>query len=385
MKAYVLEATWDPRPDYRPSPGEIETRRALIGSSVWRHLHGAFKEIDTPQPGPDDVVIKVRRVGFCGSDMHFFETDADGYITYPGLTRFPSVLGHELAGDVVAAGSRVVNVRVGEPVTIEDMVRCGHCYPCRINQPNHCENLDEIGFSLNGGFAEYVRVPARNCWSIASIRPRVANDGRLYDCGALVEPFTVVYNALVHAAGGFQPGAFTVVHGAGPIGLASVAMLRACGAARVIVFEVSEERRALALRMGADSVHDPRRVGADAVVMTETEGLGADLQIEAAGAFEHTLPAMERSVSLMGTILVIGRDAAHVTIYPEPLQVKRATLVLAKGNAGHGTYPHVLRLMASGRIDPLPMITAKYPFAELEAALAASRARGHGKILVDVS
>jgi len=94
---------------------------------------------------------------------------------------------------------------------------------------------------------------------------------------------------------------------------------------------------------------------------------------------------MERSVSLKGTILVIGRDAAHVTIFPEPLQVKGATVVLAKGNAGHGTYPSVLRLIAGGRIDPRPMITAKYPFAEIAAALSASRARGHGKILVDVA
>lgn len=384
MKAFVLDATWDPRPSYRPSPMELEARKALIGSSVWRHPHAEFKNVETPDPGPDDVIIKLQRVGFCGSDLPFFETDSDGYITYPGLTRFPTILGHELAGDVVSVGKNVTHVRVGEPVTIEDMVRCGHCYPCRINQPNHCENLDEIGFSLNGGFAEYVRVPARNCWSIAALRSRVTTDSALYDCGAMVEPFTVVYNALVHGAGGVSPGAYTVVHGAGPIGLASVAMLRACGAAKIIVFEVSPDRRTLAVEMGADGAYDPRQQAPDEIVMSETGGLGADLQIEAAGAFTHTLPAMERSASLLGTILIIGRDSSHVSIYPEPLQVKRVTLILAKGNAGHGTYPNVLRLMASGRIDPQPMITAKYPFAQLPTALEASRTRGHGKILVNV-
>ncbi len=385
MKAFVLDATWDPRPDYRPSREEVDTRKALIGSSVWRHPHAEFKEVDRPEAGPDDVVIKLRRVGFCGSDLHFFETDAEGYIKYPGLTRFPIVLGHELAGDVVSIGQRVTHIGVGEPVTIEDMIRCGRCYPCRTDQPNHCENLDEIGFSFNGGFAEFVRVPARNCWSIRSLRPRLSSDAELYDCGAMVEPFTVVYNALVHAAGGVRPGSFTAVHGAGPIGLASVAMLKACGAARVMAFEVSAERRKLALSLGADSAHDPRESAADEVIMAETDGFGADLQVEAAGAFALTVPVMERSVSLGGTILVIGRDAAHVSIFPEPLQVKRATLVLAKGNAGHGTYPNVLRLMASGRIDPRPMVTAKYPFADLGNALSASRTRGHGKILVDVA
>jgi threonine dehydrogenase-like Zn-dependent dehydrogenase len=336
-------------------------------------------------PGPDDVIIKQRRVGFCGSDMHFFETDPEGYIKYPGLVKFPAVLGHELAGDVVEVGKHVTHITVGEPVTIEDMVRCGTCYACRINQPNFCENLDEVGFSINGGFAEYVRVPARNCWSLAALRGRMANDAQLYDCGALVEPFTVVYNALFIAAGGFQPGAYAVVHGGGPIGLASVAMLRACGASKIVVFEVSEKRRALALKMGADSAHDPTTVKAADVVMAETAGMGADLQVEAAGAFTHTFPSMEESASLLGKIVIIGRDAARVSIYPEPLQVKRAILVLAKGNAGMGIYPNVLRLMASGRIDPLPMITAKYPFAKTQEALDASKARGHGKILIDIA
>jgi threonine dehydrogenase-like Zn-dependent dehydrogenase len=385
MQAYVLDATWDPRPDYTPSAVELETRRANIGSSVWRHLKASYREIETPKPGPDDVIIKQRRVGFCGSDMHFFESDAEGYIKYPGLTRFPSVLGHELAGEVVEVGKNVTHIKVGDPVTIEDMVRCGTCYACRINQPNFCDNLDEVGFSINGGFAEYVRVPARNCWNISALRPRMKNDGELFDCGAMVEPFTVVYNALFIAAGGFRPGAYAVVHGGGPIGLASVAMLRACGASKILVFEVTEQRRALALKMGADHAYDPTKVKAEEVVMAETEGQGADLQIEAAGAFTHTFPAMENSVSLLGTIVVIGRDAARVQIYPEPLQVKRGILVLAKGNAGMGIYPNVLRLMASGRIDPRPMVTAKYPFKQIPAALEASKARGHGKILIEVA
>ena len=148
MKAFVLDATWDPRPDYTPSALELDTRRANVGSSVWRHLTSSYRDIDQPKPGPDDVIIKQRRVGFCGSDMHFFESDADGYIKYPGLTRFPSVLGHELAGDVVEVGRDVTHIKVGDPVTIEDMVRCGTCLPCRINQPNFCENLDEVGSFL---------------------------------------------------------------------------------------------------------------------------------------------------------------------------------------------------------------------------------------------
>src|SRR5262249_1547706 len=152
MKALVLDATWDPRPDYALSAVETQTRKALIGSSVWRHPRADFRQVADPTPGPDDVIVRVRRVGFCGSDLHFFETGEAGSIRYPGLTRFPTILGHELAGEAVMVGKSVGHIRVGDPVTIEDMVRCGVCYPCRTGQPNQCENLDEIGFSLDGGF-----------------------------------------------------------------------------------------------------------------------------------------------------------------------------------------------------------------------------------------
>jgi threonine dehydrogenase-like Zn-dependent dehydrogenase len=386
VKAFVIDAEWDPRPNANLTAGEIETRRVNIGSNVWRHPKPHFKDVPDPTAGPEDVVIKVRRVGFCGSDMHFFETDKDGYICYPGLTRFPTILGHEFSGEIVEIGKEVTTFKIGDKVTIEDMVRCGKCYPCRIGQPNHCEDLDEVGFSINGGFAEYVRVPARNCWSINSLsRLAGPDEGALFEAGALVEPFTVVYNAIVRGAGGVKPGAYAVVHGAGPIGLASVSMLRACGAAMIIAFEVSEQRRTLALTMGADYAYDPTTVNVPEVVMALTEGRGADLQVEAAGAFKYTFPLMEQCVALASTILVVGRDSAHAEIYPEPLQVNRATLVLAKGNAGHGTYPHVLRLMASGRMDPRPMVTGRYPFAQIDKALEAGKARGHGKILVTVA
>jgi len=99
MKAFVLDATWDPRPGYRPSPSEVETRKALIGSSVWRYPRAQFKEVEKPEPGPSDVIIKLRRVGFCGSDLHFFETDADGYILSKGGAK-TNISGVFHAGDV---------------------------------------------------------------------------------------------------------------------------------------------------------------------------------------------------------------------------------------------------------------------------------------------
>ncbi|MDI7277154.1 MAG: alcohol dehydrogenase catalytic domain-containing protein, partial [Anaerolineae bacterium] len=135
MKALVLTAQWDPRPGYVPSAWEETTRKAITGNSVWRHPALEVKEVPLPSVGPDEVLLRVRACGVCGSDMHFYETDDQGYILYPGLTRFPTTLGHEFAGEVVQVGSAVTDLRPGDRVTAEEMIWCGHCRPCRDGFP----------------------------------------------------------------------------------------------------------------------------------------------------------------------------------------------------------------------------------------------------------
>ena len=104
MKGLVLDAKWDPRPDYAVSDWEKETGKAITGNSIWRYPKLEVRDWPDPQPGPKDVVLEVQACGVCGSDMHFYETDEDDYILYPGLTKFPTILGHEFSGKVVEAG-----------------------------------------------------------------------------------------------------------------------------------------------------------------------------------------------------------------------------------------------------------------------------------------
>ncbi|MCJ7551588.1 MAG: alcohol dehydrogenase catalytic domain-containing protein, partial [Anaerolineae bacterium] len=127
MRGLVLDAKWDPKPDYKVSDWEKETGKAITGNSIWRHPTLEVREWPDPSPGPQDVLIEVQACGVCGSDMHFYETDEDDYILYPGLTKFPTILGHEFSGKIVAIGKDVKMRKVGDMITAEEMIWCGRC------------------------------------------------------------------------------------------------------------------------------------------------------------------------------------------------------------------------------------------------------------------
>ncbi len=386
MQAAVILAEWSPRPDYALSPEEERTRMARLSSNVWRHPRFELRQLDAPACGPTDVLVKVAAAGLCGSDLHFFETDAEGYMRYPGMARFPSVPGHEVAGEIAAIGAQVRHLQPGDLVCLDDMVVCGRCEACRRGFPNQCESLEDVGFTMNGGMAELLRVPEANCWKINSLLPRFGNDRRrVLEAGAVIEPFTVAYNALFECAARIKPGAWAVVYGAGAIGLATIGLLRATGAARILVFEHQAARRELALAYGANAAFPVEGEAPHAVVLRETGGAGADVQVEAAGDFSRSLPAMEQCSANGGQMVIIGRDDKRPPVFPENYQVKKAKLIGAMGNTGYGTYPNVIRMIAAGLLDPTLMITHRFSLSDFGGALAQARSRQGGKVLVHIS
>lgn len=382
MKALVLSAEKQPREGYVLSEWEKQTGKVVTGSNVWRRPKLAVQEVERPRPRADEVLIRVKACGVCGSDIHFYETDEQGYILYPGLTKFPTVLGHEFAGMVEEVGSQVKDLKVGDMVTAEEMIWCGYCTPCRNGFPNHCENLEEIGFTIPGAFAEYIAIGAKYCWKINEFKDRFGSEERAYEVGALTEPTCVTYNAMFSRAGGFKPGAYVVVFGAGPIGLAAVGLGKAAGAAMVIAFETSPQRRELSLKVGADRAYDPRTVVPSEVVMELTGGQGADFFVEAAGAPHLTVPEMEKCLAINAKVVQIGRAAQQVPIYLETFQVRRSQLYGSQGHSGDANFPNVIRLVAAGRLDLSPIITARYDLKHAVDAIARSGAREHGKIMV---
>ena len=387
MKGLQFTAEWAPRRDYTVSEFERRTGKAVTGASVWRHPHVHLAEVEEPPLGPKDVRVRPRACGVCGSDVHFYETDGDGYIRYPGLTKFPVVIGHEFSGEVVETGKDVRDLRVGDLVTVEEMIWCGECVPCRNGWPNQCLNLEEIGFTIDGAMAEQLVVGAKYCWPINALAEVYGSQEAACEAGALCEPTSVAYNGMFVRAEGFKPGGVVAVYGTGPIGFAAIALARAAGASRVIAFEVSPVRQALARQVGADEVHNPLELAAAGsspheAVRQASAGAGADMAVEAAGAPVRTIPEMEASLAIGGKVVIIGRAAERAPMYLEHFQTHAAQLYGAQGHSGYGTFQNVIRLMASRRIDLRPIITSRFPLSEGVDAIARASLRQDGKVMV---
>ncbi len=382
MKGLVLDAVWEPKPDYEVSEWEKKTGKAITGNSIWHHPKLEVRDWPDPEIGPQDVLLEIRACGVCGSDMHFYETDEDDYVLYPGLTKFPTILGHEFSGKVVEMGQEVELLKIGDMVTVEEMIWCGRCIPCRNGYPNHCTNLEEIGFTIPGAFANYIAVDEKFCWKIDAIAERFGDEERAYEVGALSEPTSVAYNAMFERAGGFRPGHYVSVFGAGPIGLAAIGLAKAAGAGTIAAFELSPQRCELAKQVGADYVYDPSKVSPHEVLMELSKGAGFDFHVEAAGAPQLTIPEMEQALAINGKMVQIGRAAQRVPMYLEAFQVRRAQAFGAQGHSGHETFPNVIRLVAAGRLDLSPIITARYKLDETVDAIARATKREDGKIMV---
>ena len=143
----------------------------------------------------------------CGSDVHMFETDDDGYMLLPYHLRTPVVTGHEFSGTVVAVGKEVTEFKVGDLVTAEEIQWCGECTPCRGGYWNQCRYIEDLGFTINGGFAEYAKVKAKYCWSLNSVLERYGDETTALEVGAMSEPVSVSYEGMFTRAGGFLPAA----------------------------------------------------------------------------------------------------------------------------------------------------------------------------------
>jgi len=367
MKGVTLFADWDPRPDFKLGPKDIEGKQTYLGSRVWRNPRMEIVNYDIPKPGPQEVLLEVKACGICGSDVHMAQFDAEGYMFYPGLTGFPCILGHEISGVVVEAGSLAFDKRTnkpfkgGERVCTEEMVWCGECKPCADGYPNHCERLDEIGININGGFAKYLAVPAKLLWSLEPLASRYTGDD-IFLAGSLVEPTSVAYTAVIVRGGGIRPGDKVVICGSGPVGLAACAILKRQGASTVIISEPQEDRAKMALALGADYAIDPLTEDFTERVLQLTSGMGADLYLEATGLPTIVYPQIEQAIwygrTLNATVVVVARADAKMPVTGEVLQVRRANIVGSQGHSGDGTFSRVIECMGDG-MDMTPIITKK--------------------------
>ncbi|TXT61973.1 MAG: scyllo-inosose 3-dehydrogenase [Promethearchaeota archaeon] len=371
MKAIELSAEWHPKQGFKLGNKDIKGRLTYLGSQVWKNPRVTLSEKDKPQIKPHEVLIEVKQCGICGSDVHMAQTDDEGYIYYPGLTAFPVILGHEFAGRITECGERAINKRtnkpfeVGEPVTVEEMVWCGECRPCCDGYPNHCERLQEIGFSIDGAYAKYISVPAKLCWSLNRLKHTYSD---IYKIGSLVEPTSVAYNAVIERGGGIKPGENAVILGGGPIGIAAAKILKTAGAAICIVSEPEENRSNLAKKMGADYIINPEKENFVEKVKEYTDNEGAALYLEATGLPHVVTDDIQNTIweckAVNSTVVIVARAEQRMPVCGEYFQVRRAKLIGAQGHSGHGTFPNVINAMSAG-MDMTPMITKEISLEEV--------------------
>ena len=381
MKALQLSADWQPKDNYKPTEQEMQTRKVQSGSSVWRHPKLELTTLPDPEIKPDEVLLEVAAVGICGSDMHMVESSDDGYILYPGLTKFPNTLGHEFSGRIVEIGAEVNNLSVGNLVTAEEVNWCGLCDACRRGLVNHCTQMEEIGFTTPGAMAQYIAVKAKYCWKLDELAERLGDENEALVLGATVEPTGVSYHAMFNRLSTWKPGNYAAVFGAGPIGLTAVALARAAGASQIIAFDVSETRLETAKALGATTTLTPPE-NLNETLLELTRGHGVDFVVEAAGVPTHTLAPLTTGLAVGATLAHIGRSERPTSLSLEHYQVRGVQLAGSLGHAGHGTFPNVIRLMASGQLDLSPLVSARLPLSDGKEAFKRLESRQDAKIML---
>jgi len=312
-------------------------------------------EMEMPVIGPEDVLIRARAVGICGSDIELYRG------TRPeGFYRYPVVPGHEWAGEVAAVGERVRARSTGKKVVVEGILSCGACRNCRIGLTNLCEaGYDEIGFTRPGGLAEYVAVPARQ------VHP-LPDDASLEEA-ALLEPTAVVVHAFLRAQP--QAGSTIAVIGDGTIALLAVQMARLFSPAAIVVLGSHDERLALARHLGATHTVNIRQSDPRPFIFSLSGGQGADLVFEGgsrSAGVEMALQLVRRGGMVM--LEGIAGAAARLALESDIFVLKHLSVSGIFGaNAAAWTY--AVQLFRSGLLNLAPLITHRFALVDYQAAL----------------
>lgn len=323
-------------------------------------------DVDEPSVRPGCVKVRVERGSICGTDLHIYNWDAWS----AGRIRPPRIIGHEFCGTIVEVGEGVGDRAVGDFVASESHIVCGRCRQCLAGQGHVCVNTVILGVDVDGGFAPYAVIPAANARPVPSIVPR--NVASLMDA---------LGNAVHTVMAGPVEGQTILITGMGPIGLFSVAICRALGAAKIYATEVSPYRIELAERAGADLILNPARekVGE---TLARLEPGGVDATLEMSGhpsslplALEHTRPGGR--VSLLGVFPdVIDCFDLNKAIF------KGLDLQGIVGRRLYETWDQMNWLLTEKGLDVAPVITHEMPFGDIEHAMQTLKAGQAGKIVL---
>lgn len=314
-----------------------------------QYRHFAIEDFPVPELQADEVLVRVRACGICGSDVHGMDGSSGRRIP-------PIIMGHEAAGVIAEIGAAVTGWKKGERVTLDSTVSCGECWYCRRGQVNLCENRRVLGVSCgeyrrHGAFAEYVAVPARILYHLP--------ENLSFEQAAMVEAVSVAAHAVERMP--LALGASVAVVGTGMIGLLVVQVLRAKGCGKIIAVDLDEGKLKLASKLGATHTIGAGEPELQQKIRALTDGRGADAAFEAVGLAVTVKTAID-SVRKGGSVTLIGNLKPQVELPLQSVVTRELTLIGSCASAGE--YPACLDLIASGKINVTDFISATPPLEE---------------------
>lgn len=306
-------------------------------------------DVEEPQIKDNEVLIKVKYAGICGTDLHVYRGAMKNRVKYPAIP------GHEFSGIVVKVGSEINWLSEGDEVVANPVHPCGRCVACLAGRPNICVNFKILGVDMPGVFAEYVKVRGNNVYKIPK--------GLSLRNAALVEPFAVAVHSCRKA--GIESGDTVLIIGQGPIGLCTTQVASHYGAYKVITTDVVESRLKLSKTVGADEVINPLKVDMVKAVEELTGGVGVDKVIETSGS-PHVLDQALRILKPGGRIVIVGLCFEDIKFHSYPIVYKEAEIVGSRVYIDE--FPRTLNLISRGYLKPEPLITHEMPLSDGDKA-----------------
>jgi threonine 3-dehydrogenase len=341
-----------------------KTMKALVKSHPERGLW--LEEVPMPEPGINDVLIRVLKTGICGTDLHIYDWDEWAQATIP----VPLVIGHEFVGEIVSVGSNVNDFHAGEIVSGEGHVVCGRCRNCLAGRRHLCAHTSGVGVNRAGAFAEFITLPMTNIWR--------HNPSIDLDVAAIFDPFG---NA-VHTALEFPVlGEDVLITGAGPIGIMAAAIVRHAGARYVVITDVNSSRLKLAEKMKVTMAVNPKEISLQEVQKKLGMQEGFDVGLEMSGnptAFHDMIANMSHG----GRIAMLGIPAQEMAINWKQVIFNMLTIQGIYGREMYESWYKMTVMLESG-LDIRPVITHHFAWDEYEKGFTAMRSGEAGKVILD--
>ncbi len=324
-------------------------------------------DVPEPSPAPGQVVVEVFATSICGTDHHIYIWNEWAQ----NRIKPPRIMGHEFAGNIVALGEGVKDLKIGDYVSAETHIVCGHCVQCMLGEKHVCQNTVILGVDTDGCFAKYIAVPQENIWH---------NDPELPpDIASIQEPLG---NAVHTVLSGETRGKTFAVLGSGPIGLMAIGVAKACGASFLAATDVNSYRLGLAKQMGADLTIDSTKDDPVAAILDATSGVGVDVVLEMSGA-APVYGQMLKIVRPGGRIALLGLPAKPLTVnFSDDVVMRGITLQGITGRRIWDTWLTARELLKSGQLNLEPMVTHRMNLEDYEKGMDLMTSGNCGKVIL---